>query len=181
MFKSAGSIAPASTTRDTADVYIINGQDAAVGAAAAAIQQFVSSGGGLVIGAQAWSWSSSNSISQHPSNLVLNKMGIVVSSIVEANNYTFTGSSPRQIGNVDVWIKCIRDSCTGVNNSTCYMSSDKYLASAMEALNDAAGYIPLDASFWATVQQVWCALVAAFARHKGSCSSTQLQEVLLCL
>jgi hypothetical protein len=154
MFRSVGSIAPASISTTTADVYIVNGQEAAVGAAAAAIQQFVSSGGGLVIGAHAWYWSYSNPVPQHPSNLVLNKMGIVVSSIIDTDDYTFTGSPPTQMGSVDVWVNCIKDSCTGITSSTCYMSDDDHLTNSMEALTDAAGYVPLDASFWATLQQV---------------------------
>jgi hypothetical protein len=45
MFTSVGLIAPASLTTAAADVYVVNGQDTAVGAAAGSIQQFVSNGG----------------------------------------------------------------------------------------------------------------------------------------
>ena len=154
MFTSAGSISPASISTSVADVYFVNGHNAAVGAAAAAIQQFVNNGGGLVIGAHAWYWAYSNPVLQHPSNLVLNKMGIAVSSTVDADDYTFTGTPPTQIGNLDVGISCIKDSCIGITSSTCYMSSEDQLTSAMESLNDAAGIVPLDASFWTVIQQV---------------------------
>jgi hypothetical protein len=159
MFTNAGSILPGSISTSVADVYILNGQDEAVGAAAAAIQQFVSSGGGLVIGAQAWYWSYFNPVPQHPSNLVLNKMGIIVSStIAEAGDYTFTGSPPTQIGNIDVGISCIKDSCTKLLGSSCYMKSEEKLTAAMEAVAEAAGMVSLDAPFWATLQQVCYAL-----------------------
>jgi hypothetical protein len=88
-FTNGGFIAPANITTGRADVYIVNGHDTAVGAAAAAIQQFVSNGGGLVIGAHAWFWSYSNPVPQHPSNLVLLPMGIQLTGNVVIENYTF--------------------------------------------------------------------------------------------
>jgi hypothetical protein len=151
---NVGSITPDNITTASADVYVVNGQSSTVGPAAAAIQEFVSNGGGLVIGAQAWYWSYSNPLPQHPSNLALNKMGIVVSSTIIYTNYTFTGSPPTQIGNADVALGCIRDSCTGVTSSTCYISDEDQLTSAMQNLNNAAGFAPLDATLWATLQQV---------------------------
>jgi hypothetical protein len=87
MFTSVGVVPPANITTSTADVYIVNGQDAAVGAAAAAIQQFVNNGGGLLIGAQAWS--SSKPVAEHPSNLVLSPMGIQVTKNWVKESYTF--------------------------------------------------------------------------------------------
>ena len=155
LFSNAGAISPSSITTASADVYIVMGQDAAVGPAAATIQQFVSDGGGLLIGAQAWYWSYSHpDVSQHPANLVLTNMGIVISSIVDMNSYTFTGSPPTQIGNVDVGIGCISDICTNVTTSSCYTSDETKLTNSMTGLADAAFYVPLDASFWTTLQQV---------------------------
>ena len=154
MFTNAGSIAAASITTAVADVYIVNGHDSTVGAAAAAIQQFVSSGGGLVIGAHAWYWSYSKPVLQHPSNLVLLPMGIAVSASIDANDYTFTGSPPIQVGNLDTALYCIEDSCTGITSSSCFMADDNKLSSAMEALADAAGYFPNMAEFWGRLQQV---------------------------
>ena len=87
MFTSAGTIAPASITNTLADVYIVSSQDSAVGAAAAAIQQFVSNGGGLVTGAQVWSWSGSAAL--HHVNLVLSPMGILTTKSWVKENYTF--------------------------------------------------------------------------------------------
>jgi hypothetical protein len=89
MFTSAGLIAPANITTATADVYIVNGHDTAVGAAAAAIQQFVNNGGGLVMGSQAWYWGYSKPIPLHPSNLVLLPMGIQDTGNWWKENYTF--------------------------------------------------------------------------------------------
>jgi hypothetical protein len=127
-----------------------------VGAAAAVIQQFVNNGGGLVIGAQAWYWAYTNPILQHPSNLVLKTMGILVSSIIDADDYTFTGSPPSQIGHIDgAGLSCIADSCTGNTSSPCYISVDADLAGAMQALLDAARYEPLDEAFWTTLSQVF--------------------------
>jgi hypothetical protein len=155
MFTSVGSIAPASITTASADIYIVNGQSSTIDATtAAAIQQFVSNGGGLVIGAQAWYWSYSKPVPSHPSNLVLTKMGIFVSGSVSASDFSFTGTPPTQIGNADVGIECIKASCIGETSNSCFMADDGQLTNAMQSLNDAAGVVPPDAPFWATVQQV---------------------------
>jgi hypothetical protein len=173
LFTNAGSINPANINTLVADVYIVNGNEQAVGEAAANIQDFVRNGGGLVIGAQAWYWASlGKPVLQHPCNLVLNTMGIYVSGVFESDrsDYTFTGTPPTQIGNPEVMFSCIKDSCTDNTGSNCYMADEDELTKSMERLNDAAAFVPLDLPFWTTMQQVGtrdrsCTLCMPKSRH----------------
>jgi hypothetical protein len=49
-------------------------QDALLAQSAALIQAFVQSGGGLITGAQAWYWSYTKPVEEHPSNALLAPM-----------------------------------------------------------------------------------------------------------
>ena len=154
-FTSVGTIAPASISTSLADVYIVNGQASAVATYAAKVRGFVSAGGGLVIGAQAWYWSYSNPTLSHPSNKVLLPMGIVLSADYAESDYTFDSSKPpSQVGNLDVGLNCLEASLTGNTSSTCYTSDDGSITSIMEFLSGAAAYVPLDSSFWTRLEQV---------------------------
>lgn len=55
-FTSAGTIAPASLSTSQVDIYILNGQDAAVGPAAQHILSYIAAGGGVVMGSRAWGY-----------------------------------------------------------------------------------------------------------------------------
>ncbi|XP_062839385.1 TRPM8 channel-associated factor homolog [Anolis carolinensis] len=63
------------------------------------IHEFVSEGGGLLIGAQAWSWTyshpNSSAIAQFPGNKILNKFGIgIVGKAIDYSNEIFPAKQP---------------------------------------------------------------------------------------
>ncbi len=72
-----------------------------MGSSAASLQAYVSAGGGLVTGAQAWYWSYTNPVAQHPSNLLLAAMGIYLSA--DIGQVGGWGGWPASLGCVQLW------------------------------------------------------------------------------
>ncbi|KAH0616310.1 hypothetical protein JD844_027337 [Phrynosoma platyrhinos] len=66
------------------------------------IQEFVSEGGGLLIGGQAWSWAAENTafsaIAEYPGNKILNKFGIgILEKVLDVTNQSYPVDSTRDV------------------------------------------------------------------------------------
>jgi len=143
-FTSIGTIPPEDiATRGTAevDVYIANGGEDAVGADAAGIRSFVSAGGGLVLGTQANNWG--QDLAQHPGNLVLQPMGIVLSGLSSEGNVAVGAvrSPPAQQANADVALACLDVSCKGTSIAPCYTDNATEIAALKATCGAVALYI----------------------------------------
>lgn len=132
---------------------VLNGQEATVGTNAVAIRRYIRKGGGVLIAAQAWYWSYSNDVANHPNNLLTAPMGIFVSGDgVEATDFTFKiGSPPSQLGHADVALKCLADkllSQAGSQGIDCGPSDAEALARLLKAVSGAAAHLPTSSAFF---------------------------------
>jgi hypothetical protein len=122
--------------------------------AAPIIQAFVSAGGGLLTGAQAWFWAYTSPIEQHPLNVLLAPMGIMTSPDVTSADCTFTSTPPSQLGNAELALTCLAATYQGDTTSHYLLDSSQQVATATQSVIGAARVLPLTGSFWAKLQQV---------------------------
>lgn len=133
----------------------LRSQDGVVGSQAAAIHAYVRNGGGVVNGAQAWYWGYEGRPSeQHPSNILLAPVGILVSGEIESQDYTFTSKPPSQLGNSELALTCLTDTFKGNTSSPFYLSDDADLTAATGSVNGATIMLSFNTSFWTKLQQV---------------------------
>ncbi len=126
-----------------------------VGSQAAAIHAYVRNGGGVVNGAHAWYWGYEGRPSeQHPSNILLAPVGILVSGEIESQDYTFTANPPSQLGNSELALTCLADTFKGNTSSPFYLSASADLAAATGSVNGAARILSLNTSFWINLRKV---------------------------
>lgn len=155
LFDSWGTVAPSALSTEDVDVYFVNGQDSAAGAAAQTLQMFVANGGCLILAAQSWSWG--EALATHPGNLVLNPMGVVFRGIYDwtkANVTVDPTSPPSQNANADVRLGCLDDTCRGATTSACYLSTTSAVNSAKALITDVKPFIPTTNGFWSRLQMV---------------------------
>ncbi len=122
--------------------------------AAPLLQAFVSAGGGLLTGAQAWFWAYTSPVEQHPMNVLLAPMGIIASPEVTSADYTFGSTPPSQLGNAELALTCLAITYQGNTTSHYLLDSSQQVATATMSVVGAARVLPLTGSFWAKLQQV---------------------------
>jgi len=164
-------VSPADLAPSSAGLYILNGHDEAVRAAAAAIQAFVAAGGGLLIGSHTWSWA--GQVAEHPTNLVLTKMGILVtSSTFEGTVLIDTSNPPPQTANVKSTLDCVEGNLLDNTQDACYVdpSVEDGLNSLFDSVTELAALMPFDGAgnaFWARIDKVIAAGAAAVGAAAG--------------
>lgn len=150
-----GTVAPDKVSTSTADVYIVNGQELAVGKAATQLQKFVAAGGGLFVGSHAFHWGSQNPLFAHPSNLLLNMYGIVLSAEpTQANAPIDPSTMPINRYSCDVALECLKDSCQRNWTNPCATRSDSGLADLKNICLKVDDYMPATAAYRLRVRQV---------------------------
>jgi hypothetical protein len=141
-------------------------QNDAVGSQAAAIHSYVRNGGGVVNGAQAWYWSYTGSpLEQHPSNILLAPVGILVSADIDGQDYTFTSTPPSQLGNSDTALSCFVETFKGNTSSPLYLATEADRSAASESITGTASILALDHPFWTRLQKVRRRTAHAYQRR----------------
>ena len=149
-----------SLSTSTLDLLILNGYDEGLGTYATEIRAIVAAGGGLLVGNHVWSWS--GPAATHPSNILLNPVGIVVSANWAAADATLSATRPpRQTANAEVGLACLEATLRGNASHPCVHSTEDDISSAMENLAGVAAYMPWGGSFWRRLATVRRAAAAA--------------------
>ena len=125
-----------------------------MGTYASTIRAFVAAGGGLLIGSQ--TWSASDWIT-HPSNILLPPMGIVVHNYPDSwlSNTTMDPTTPpSQVANADGRLDCLDNTCRGLTNASCYLSSSGDINAAKSSITNVQQFIGLYDPFWGKLATV---------------------------
>lgn len=135
-YTNVGAVAPSSISTAAADVYVVDGHSLSA-ADAPPLRAFVEAGGGLVMGNHVWAYDGQQR--DHPCNLVLSPMGILVSK-----DYVMAGASldaatpPSQyMANAEAGFVCIEATLLGNTSHPCYLDTADKITEQME--NTAAG------------------------------------------
>jgi hypothetical protein len=133
---------------DKVQLLVLNGQGEAVGRNAPATRRFIQAGGGVMIGGQAWWWSYSKPVAEHPNNKLIAPLGLILTGEAFESEFTFpVGEPPSQTSNAIVGVKCLADSCLGRTASTCYTEDTQKLANMMQGSTRAAEFAPTTSAF----------------------------------
>ncbi len=165
MFINMGVVPPSALSTAQVDVYVANGQDSAIGTSAAVVRTFVTQGGGLLTGAQAWYFSYTKDVVLHPLNVALAPMGIFTSSGGTSADYTFTSKPPVQLGNANTAWAALSATFNGLTASPLYLGRAADVNTAMAMVYSAAPMIPSSNSFWAELKKVRAACMVQLPRH----------------
>ena len=126
-------------------------------------------------GSQAWG---SSDWTHHPSNILLPPMGIVVDNYPDSwlSNTTMNLTTPpTQVANADGRLACLDNTCRGLTNASCYLSSNGDINTAKSSITRVQPFIGLYDPFWGKL-----ATVSSICKGLSAWRSFVLSWALLC-